>query len=168
MTTKRFTQIAMIAAVYAVISVVLTPLSYGPVQVRIAEALTMLPLIWKPAVPALTIGCLITNAVGVMTGVTGPIDIIVGTLATFLAAVCTYRLRNIRLAGIPFLSILMPVLFNAVFVGLELAWMLNPGHVMQFAPVYGLEVGAGELVSVIIGYVIVRALQPKIREFIEE
>ncbi|MBO5554765.1 MAG: QueT transporter family protein, partial [Solobacterium sp.] len=49
MTTKRFAKIAMAAALYAAVSLALAPMSYGPIQVRIAEALTMLPLIWQPA-----------------------------------------------------------------------------------------------------------------------
>ena len=155
MTTKRFAKIAMIAAIYVVISVVLSPFSYGPIQVRISEALTMLLLIYEPAIPALTIGCLITNIAGTVTGVTGPIDIFVGTLATFLAAVCTHRLRDRKIGGIPVLSILMPVIFNAVFVGLELAWMLNPDNILQMSLVYGMQVGIGELISVIIGYLLV-------------
>lgn len=158
MSTKRFAKIAMVAAVYAAVSLVFAPLSYGPIQVRFAEALTMLPLIWQPAIPALTLGCFITNLIGTAMAVTGPIDIVVGTLATFLAAVCTWKLREKLTAGIPLLSILMPVLFNAVLVGLELAWMLNPGHVLQFAPVYGLQVAAGELIAVVFGYLIVRHL----------
>lgn len=158
MTTKRFAKIAMVAAIYAAVSLALAPLSYGPVQVRIAEALTMLPLVWQPAIPALTLGCFITNMIGSMMSVTGPIDMVVGTLATFLAAVCTWKLRTVRTAGIPVWAILMPVLFNGVFVGIELAWMLNPGNILQMAPVYGLQVAAGELISVIIGYVIVRHL----------
>ncbi|MBQ9329091.1 MAG: QueT transporter family protein [Solobacterium sp.] len=166
MTTKRFTRIAMTAAIYTAVSLALAPLSYGPVQVRIAEALTMLPLIWQPAIPALTIGCLLTNVIGTATGVTGPIDIVVGTLATFLAAVCTYRLKDRTVAGIPLLSILMPVLFNGVFVGTELAWMLNPGHMMETIWIYGLEVAAGELISVIVGYILVRQLKAK--ELFEE
>ena len=158
MTTKRFAKIAMVAALYAAVSLALAPMSYGPIQVRIAEALTMLPLIWQPAIPALALGCFITNLIGTAMSVTGPIDIVVGTLATFLAAVCTWKLRERLTAGVPLLSILMPVIFNGVLVGLELAWMLNPGHVLQFAPVYGFQVAVGELISVVLGYLIVRHL----------
>ena len=61
MNTKQMTQIAMVAAVYTVLSVALAPFSYGPIQVRIAEALTLLPLIWQPSIAALTLGCFLTN-----------------------------------------------------------------------------------------------------------
>ena len=158
MTTQRFARIAMVAAIYAAISLVLAPLSYGPIQVRIAEALTMLPLIWQPSIIALTVGCFITNLIGTAMAVTGPIDIVVGTLATFLAAVCTWKFRNRLTAGHPLLSILMPVLFNAVFVGLELGWMLSPDNMLAMSVIYGLQVAAGELISVVIGYIVVRHL----------
>ena len=158
MNPKRLTKIAAVAAIYTVISLVLAPFSYGPIQVRIAEALTLLPLIWKPGIIALTLGCFLTNFIGVAMHATGPIDIVVGTLATFLAAVCTYKLKDRKVKGIPVLAILMPVLFNGVFVGLELAWILNPGQMWPMALIYGLQVAAGELISVIIGWFIIRQL----------
>ena len=159
--TQKLTYIAMVAAVYTVISIVLAPLSYGPIQVRIAEGLTMLPLVWKDSIYALTLGCFLTNLYGVAAGITGSIDIVVGTLATFLAAVCTWKLRNVRIAGHPVLSILMPVLFNGVFVGIELAWILNPDNVAAMAVVYGFQVAAGELISVAIGYVLICLLEKR-------
>ena len=159
MTLKRLTRIAMVAAIYAVLSIALAPLSYGPIQIRFSEALTMLPLIWQPAIPALTIGCFITNLVGTAMGATGAIDIVFGTLATFLAAVCTYKLRDVKTFGIPFASILMPVLFNGVIIGLELGWMLSPDHMWEMSVIYGLQVAAGELVAVVIDYVLVEQLE---------
>ena len=159
METKTLMRIAMVAAVYTAVSTLLAPISYGPIQVRIAEALTLLPLIWEPGIWALTLGCFLTNLIGVQMQVTGPIDIVVGTLATFLAAVCTWKLKDIRFRNVPVLSILMPVLFNGVFVGIELAWMLNPGHVLAMAPVYGLQVAIGELIAVVIGWFIMPLLE---------
>ena len=159
MNTKQMTQITMVAAVYTVLSVALAPISYGPIQVRIAETLTLLPLIWQPSITALTLGCFLTNLIGVHLGVTGPIDILVGTLATFLAAMCTWRFREKTIKGIPVLSILMPVIFNGVFVGLELAWMLNPDNIAAMAVVYGLQVAAGELIAVIIGWLLLPMLK---------
>ncbi len=159
MNTKRMTQIAMVAAVYTVLSVVLAPLSYGPIQVRFAEALTLLPLLWQPSITALTLGCFLTNLIGVHMGITGPIDIFVGTLATFLAAVCTWKFKDKTIKGIPVISILMPVIFNGVFVGLELAWMLNPDNIAAMAVVYGFQVAAGELISVIIGWLLLPMLK---------
>ncbi|MBR2793641.1 MAG: QueT transporter family protein, partial [Solobacterium sp.] len=120
MNAKKMARIGLIAAVYTVLTLGLAPFSFGPIQVRISEALTLLPLIWKPSIAALTLGCFLSNLLGVALNMTGPIDIVVGTMATFLAAVCTWRLRNNKINGIPVWGILMPVIFNGVFVGLEL------------------------------------------------
>ena len=155
---KTFTRIAMIAAVY---TIVLAPFSFGPIQVRVSEALTVLPLIWKPSIWALTLGCFLTNLIGVATNVTGPIDIVIGTLATFLAAVCTWNLREKTINGIPVAGLLMPVLFNGVFVGIELAWMLNPENMWMMSVVYGFQVAAGELIAVVLGWFLIQALQKR-------
>lgn len=159
MKTKHYAQIAMVATLYTVVTLVLAPLSYGPIQVRVSEALTVLPLIWQPSIISLAIGCFLSNLIGVHMGTTGPIDIVVGTLATFLAAVCTYKFRNRKVKGVPLLSLLMPVLFNGVFVGLELAWMLNPDNIPTMAVIYGVQVAIGELVAVIIGWLILPMLK---------
>lgn len=151
----------MIAAVYTVVSLVLAPISYGPVQVRIAEALTLLPLIYKPSIWGVTLGCFLTNLIGAMMGVnpTGMIDAIVGTLATFLAAECTWRLRNKTVKGFPLLSVLMPVIFNFFFVGIELGVLYFPGNEVFGSLLSGVEVAAGELISVIVGWFLIQALK---------
>ena len=84
------TQAAMIAAVYVVLTYVFAPFSFGEVQVRLAEALTILPLFTPAAVPGLFIGCLIGNILG---GAILP-DILCGSLATLIGAVFTYLLRD--------------------------------------------------------------------------
>ena len=91
-----FAKTAMIAAIYTVVSLVLAPFSFGNIQVRMAEALTILPLIYEPSIWGVTLGCFLTNLIGAAMGVnpTGMLDAVVGTLATFLAAWCTYRLRS--------------------------------------------------------------------------
>ena len=142
-----------------VVTLVLAPLSYGPIQVRVSEALTVLPLIWQPSIISLTIGCFLSNLIGVHMVTTGPIDIVVGTLATFLAAVCTFKFRDRKVKGVPLLSLLMPVLFNGVFVGLELAWVLNPDNILTMSVIYGVQVAIGELVAVIIGWLILPMLK---------
>ena len=89
---------AAIAAVYVVLTLVFAPISYGEVQVRISESLTILPFFTPAAVPGLFIGCLIANITG------GAIiwDIIFGSVATLIGAIGTYKLRNNRwLAPIP-------------------------------------------------------------------
>ena len=85
-------QSALIAALYATLTIIFAPISFGPVQVRIAEALTILPMFTSAAIPGLFIGCIIANLFG------GAIiwDVIFGSLATLIGAVGGYRLRNNR------------------------------------------------------------------------
>ena len=160
MNIKTFTKVAMIAAVYTVISLVLAPFSFGNIQVRIAEALTLLPLIYAPSIWGVTLGCFLTNLIGVLMGVnpTGVLDTVIGTSATLLAALCTYKLRDVKFRDIPVWSILMPVLFNMVFVGIELGFILFPENLVTGSVICGLEVAAGELISVVIGWYIIKLL----------
>ncbi len=147
----------VIAALYTVVTLALAPLSFANVQFRASEALTLLPLFTPAAIPGLTIGCIISNAVGVATGsnIAGWLDVIFGSAATLIAAILTRLLRKIEWKGIPFLAILPPVVLNALIVGGELA-------VVYELPFWlcALEVGAGELgVCVILGIPLVLALK---------
>ncbi len=141
------TEAAIIAALYAVLTLCLAPLSFGPVQFRLSEALTVLPILTSAAVPGLALGCLLSNIIGMSMGVTLPVDILFGTAATLLAAVCTRLLRNTAKIGtVPVLSFLSPVVFNALIVGAELALFFGAGTFLYCAA----AVGVGELVVVFI------------------
>ncbi len=107
---------ALIAAVYAALTCALAPISYGAVQFRVSEALTMLPMLMPCAVPGLFIGCVIANLIGGA----GLIDVIVGSLATLAAGILTRKLRKK-----PLLALLMPVVLNGVMVGASLAYIYN-------------------------------------------
>ena len=131
-TTIKLLRAAIIAAVYSTVTIFLAPLSYGPVQIRFAEALTILPLLFPEAVIGVTIGCLISNIFNGMWT-----DMVFGTLATFCAAVLTYYIGRLfrlntfgkqkkneldetavvkeRKCGV-FLGALPPVLINALVV----------------------------------------------------
>ena len=161
MNTKTFAKTAMIAAVYTAVSLALAPISFSNIQVRIAESLTLLPLIYKPGIWGVTLGCFLTNLIGVITGAnpTGILDTVIGTSATLFAAFGTYYFRNHRFHGIPVISILMPVLFNMVFVGIELGVVLFPQNIITGSIICGLEVAAGELISVIIGWYLMKWLE---------
>ena len=99
---------AMIAAIYVVLTFVFAPISFGEVQVRIAEALTIMPLFTPAAIPGLFVGCLLGNILG---GAALP-DVIFGSLATLIGAVGTYLLRNRK----PVLGTLPPILSNTVII----------------------------------------------------
>lgn len=153
---------ALIAAMYATISLALAPLSFGNIQIRIAEALTLLPLLFPEAILGVTIGCAITNGIGAMMGVNmlGVLDIFIGTFATFLAAFCTYKLKDLLLWKQPILSALMPVLFNALFIGAELMFVMFNGFNLFGFLLFAFEVGLGEfLACFIIGLPIIHRLK---------
>ena len=112
-------QAAVIAALYTALTYVAAAmnLAYGAVQFRFSEALTLLPIFTPAAVPGLALGCFISNLASPF----GPVDWIFGTLATLLAAICTRAVRNVELKKIPWLAPFMPVIFNAVIIGFEVA-----------------------------------------------
>lgn len=143
MKVQKLVRAALIAAVYVTLCLVLQPISYGPVQVRVAEALTLLPLLCPEAVVGVTLGCFIAN---LFSGV--PLDVIVGTLATLLAALATRKLRKVRLRNLPLLAAAPPVLFNALMVGAELTFLYFPAGSGVGIWLYNmLTVGVGQLVS---------------------
>lgn len=142
MKTKRLQNIvlsALIAALYASLTLV-NPLSFGQVQFRISEVLTILAAITPAAIPGLTVGCLIANFASFM-----PLDCVFGTMATLLAALTAWILRNLRIKGYPVLSAMMPVIFNAIIIGAQLC--LYSGNVtLKSFVLLALSVGAGEFV----------------------
>ena len=153
MNTKKMVRIAMIAAIYTALSLALAPFTYGNIQVRIAEALTLLPLIYQPSIWGVTLGCFLTNLIGAIMGFnpTGIMDSVIGTTATLLAALCTYKFRDRKVGNVPVLSILMPVIFNFFFIGAELGYLLFPDNIIVGSLICGAEVAVGELISVIFG-----------------
>jgi len=108
MKTKYLIQAAVIAAVYAVVTILFAPISYGPVQVRVSEALTVLPYFTPAAIPGLFIGCLAANAFSPM----GAADLVCGSLASLSAAWLSYKLRKT-----PLLVPAPPVIINGVVIG---------------------------------------------------
>ena len=148
--TAYLTKAALIAALYAVLTYAAAALglAYGEVQFRFSEALTILPLFCPAAVPGLTVGCLVSN----ITSTVNPVDMAVGTLATLFAALTTRALKNVKLGGYPLLSMLMPVLFNGVFVGAEIAYFAGEGVFLQAFVPASLSVAAGEAaVALVLG-----------------
>lgn len=130
------TQAAMIAAIYVVLTVIFAPFGFGDVQVRVSEALTVLPFFTPAAIPGLFIGCLIGNILG---GAIIP-DIIFGSLATLIGACCTYLLRK----RTHFLAPLPPILANTIVVPFVLAYGYG---VPVPIPLMMLTVGIGEVLS---------------------
>ncbi|MEA5027050.1 MAG: QueT transporter family protein [Erysipelotrichaceae bacterium] len=153
--------ISLIAAIYTVVSLLGASLSFSNIQVRFAEVLCLLPILFPWAIWGVTLGCFLTNLLGVVFTVNtlGIIDIVFGTLATFIAAYLTYRWRNIRFGNWPVLSALAPVVVNGIVIGLELALVFGNGDFSLFV-LFALEVAAGELIAcVLIGLPVIRQLE---------
>jgi len=140
-------QAAVIAALYAAITLALgaTPInwiSYGPIQFRVAEALTMLAALTPAAIPGLAIGCFFAN----LGSPYGWIDFVFGTLASLLAAICSWQLRKIEFKRLPLLSGLPPVIFNAIAVPSII--IISAGLEWSIFPLFAAQVALGQFVVV--------------------
>ncbi len=149
MSVKFITQAAVIAAIYVVLVVIFNYISFGPVQFRIAEALTILPYFTPAAIPGLFVGCIIANILG------GAIvwDVVFGSIATLIGAIGTYLLRKHKwLAPVP------PIVANTIIVPFVLKFAY--GSEGMFA-MFFVTVGAGEIIVCgIIGMILLYALTP--------
>ena len=130
------TQAALIAAIYVVLTYIFAPFSFGEIQVRISEALTILPVFTPAAIPGLFVGCLLGNMLG---GALLP-DIIFGSLATLIGAFFTWKLRNAH----PFFAPVPPILANTVIVPFVLRYAYG---ILLPVPFMMLTVGVGEIIS---------------------
>ena len=121
--TMFIAQGAAIAAMYAVLTIAQNLLLPGTaswaVQFRVSEAMTVLAFFTPAAIPGLTVGCIIANISSVTAGL-GFYDMFFGSIATLLAALTMYALRNVCVKGIPFVGLLMPALFNGIIIGFEI------------------------------------------------
>lgn len=117
--TKRIVKTALIAAIYTVLTLILAPISYLAVQFRVSEILVLLAFIDPLYIGGLTLGCLLANILGGL----GLLDIIFGTLATFISVLFIYgtsrfiKQKNISLI----IASLWPTIFNGIIVG----WVIN-------------------------------------------
>lgn len=111
--TNFLVQAGMIGAIYVALTVLFAPYSYGPIQVRVSESLTVLPMFTPAAIPGLFVGCIIANIVGG----NGLVDIVFGSMATLLAAYLTYKMPKKWLAPLP------PVVVNGIVVGFILNYL---------------------------------------------
>ena len=146
--THFLVQGAAIAAVYVVLTLIFAPLSFGEVQIRFSEALTVLPFFTPAAIPGLFVGCIIANLLGGAI----PVDIIFGSIATLIGAFFTYKLRNTGKWTAP----IPPIISNIVIVPLVLRY----GYGINLPiPFMMLTVGAGEFISAgVIGMILLGAL----------
>lgn len=153
--SKKLVKMAIVAALYTVLTVILAPISYGVIQFRVSEVMVLLAFFDPIYIGGLTLGCLISN----IFGGNGPMDIIFGTFATFLSvlsiSITSKIFSNNKISLI--LASLWPVLFNSIIIG----WMLN---VVSGAPLAlaMIEVGISEFIIVsIIGVPLAVLLKDK-------
>ena len=141
---KQLALNALYISLYVILTIMLQPFSYGPIQVRISEALCILPLYDKLSVISITLGCLLANAYN------GNIyDIIFGTLATFLGLILTYKLRKKNF----FVATAPTLISNAIII----PFVLKYGYGLSDIVVYveALFILLGEALSVyLVGYLI--------------
>ena len=145
MNTRYLTKASLIAGVYIVLILIqLLPLpfanlTFGPIQLRIAEGLTLLPLVESAAIPGLFIGCLLSNLLLAIYSGFGLIDIIGGSLVTLIAAYLTSKMPNKIMGMIP------PVVLNGLIIS---TWVSYFSGIPYKLTVLG--IGGGELASLIV------------------
>ena len=126
--TRRLAHAAIIAALYAVLThfqnILLPGSATWAIQMRLSEALCILAFFTPAAAMGLAVGCLIFN---LTFAAALPLDFLVGTAATYLAAKAMWLTRNITVGKLPLLGMLMPALFNALLVGWELSVYIGGG-----------------------------------------
>ena len=146
LSVRKLARCGMVAALYVVLCMALQPFSYGAVQVRVAEALCLLPVFGAEYIFGVVLGCFLANLLG-----STIVDVIFGTLAT-----------------------LPPVVFNAVIIGIEIAVMFPDPS--SSAPLWlacvtnGISVGIGELIScTVLGVLLVRIIEasPAVKKVFE-
>ena len=151
---RHLTRAAIVGALYAALTLLSSAfgIAYGPVQFRVSEALCVLPFLFPETAWGLFAGCWIANLLSPY----GALDMVVGSLATLLAALWTAKCRRKWLAPLP------PVVCNAVLVGAVLAWQQS-GSAAAFAPAFvmnALSVGLGEAVVCFgLGLFLLRAVE---------
>jgi len=157
--TKRIVIVAMVAAVYAVVTIVLAPISYGAVQFRISEALTLITFFNPVFVPGLTLGVLIANFASPY----GLMDMLLGTFASFIAFVLIRVTR--KTINNLFIASLFPTITNGLIIPFVIL-----GQELTFASywVVAATVAFGQFVVLTISYVIFRLLMKTNRPFIDK
>lgn len=127
---------AAIAAIYTVLTLVFAPLSFGPVQLRVSEALCILPIFTPAAIPGIFIGCLLSNSLGGA----HMADIIFGSLASLIGAYGTYMFRKNA-----YIALLPPIISNALIIPFVLRYAYG---ISELIPFMMLTVGIGEVMAI--------------------
>lgn len=164
MVNKKIAVYGLIIGTYCAISLLLGSFSFGSIQIRIAEVLLVFCLYDKKYIMPVTIGCFLTNLLGLFYGLNPlALDLIVGSFATLLSGLAVYYFRNIRVLNFPFLSLFSPVIINGVFIGVELSFYF-PINIFLLC----IYVSLGELLSVLIlGGLLYKPIGKIIKQYME-
>lgn len=159
LTAKKITKVSIVAAIYVIITFILSSISYGPIQFRISEILILLAFINKDYIIGLTLGCLTSNLLGPY----GLADIIFGTLATFISAYLVYITpKFIKNRYALFIASLWPVIINSVIIGIMLNVLSNVPLVLCM-----IQIAIGEFVVVsVMGVILFKILISKYKNFL--
>lgn len=145
MNTKYLTKASLIAAIYIILVLIqalpfpLANLTFGAIQLRLAEGLTLLPLVEAAAVPGLFVGCLLANLILAPYSGFGLVDILGGSLVTLAAAYLTSKAKNKYMGMIP------PVLLNGLIVSIWVSYFTKVPYLYTV-----LGIAGGELASVLL------------------
>lgn len=158
MKTKFLTRASIIAAIYVVLVLIeapFGPITYGNIQIRLAEGLTLLPLVEAAAVPGVFVGCLLANLILSFIAPFGLVDIIGGSLVTLVAAYLTSKLKN------KYLGILPPVILNGLIVSIWVSKYMNIPYLLTVA-----TLSFGELLAVAVFGNITLYIYDRIKKYI--
>ena len=134
-TIHKLTFAAVIAALYAALTLAFAPISFGQIQFRVSEVLCVLPFFFPISAWGLFVGCALANVIGGY----GVLDICFGSLATLLAGLMTSKIRTKWLACLP------PAVLNGAIVGAVLAYTIGEGPFWISYATMGIQVFVGEL-----------------------
>lgn len=136
--SKKMAMIGATAAIYAVLTVAMAPISYGAVQLRLSEVMTLLAFVDPVFIPGLVLGNFIANLFSPF----GLPDVVFGTLATFIAVFMMSKMKSMLIASF------WPTIANGLIIGLELAIFTGAPFIST-----ALYVALGEfLVVTVLGY----------------
>ena len=159
--TKSIATTAIVAALYATVTLTLSFISYGPVQFRLAEIMTLLPLLNKKYILGLTLGCFLSNVLGTL----GIVDIIFGTIATFISVYLVYLTGKLMKdkKGRFIIASLWPTIVNAIIIGAELKIFFGFPLILSM-----IQVGFGQFVVItIIGVPLFKSINNKYGKYLK-
>jgi len=164
MTIKKIAFSAVVAAVYAALTVALAPISYGVLQFRVSEIMCILPFFFPFCSWGLFIGCILANIFSMY----GIVDIVFGSLATLLSCICTARLGKVknRTVWVSALACLPPVIFNGIIVGAVITFMtVTPEAFWSGFAVFAGQIALEEFVIMYVLALPIMLILPKNRFF---